>query len=177
MLARHGDEIAHLYIRDQVSIVIRPVKELKGFKRLRLHSGETQHFRNMGFQQIVKPGCVRAFFQGHSDSAAHAMNERQNGIGLGYQYRPHHQLAVIAENRSCDACLVYIETNKLGVSHQGVAFAEKRLSASRSLKPTPKGTPSYNACFNRRIPAQLPHSGVNVSLQWKSQTRDSSRTF
>ena len=35
-----GDEIVQLYIRDKVSSVTRPVKELKGFKRISLKPGE-----------------------------------------------------------------------------------------------------------------------------------------
>ena len=39
--SRVGDEVVQLYIRDLVSSVTRPVKELKGFKRIRLEPGET----------------------------------------------------------------------------------------------------------------------------------------
>ena len=39
--SRAGDEVVQLYIRDVVSSVTRPVKELKGFKRIRLEPGET----------------------------------------------------------------------------------------------------------------------------------------
>jgi beta-glucosidase len=38
---RRGDEVVQLYIRDLVSSVTRPVKELKGFRRLTLEPGET----------------------------------------------------------------------------------------------------------------------------------------
>ncbi len=37
-----GDEIVQLYIRDKVSSVTRPVKELKGFERVSLESGQTK---------------------------------------------------------------------------------------------------------------------------------------
>ena len=37
-----GDEIAQLYIRDNVSSLTRPIKELKGFKRITLEPGATQ---------------------------------------------------------------------------------------------------------------------------------------
>ena len=37
-----GDEIVQLYIRDKVSSVTRPVKELKGFERITLERGETK---------------------------------------------------------------------------------------------------------------------------------------
>lgn len=39
---RAGEEIVQLYIRDQYSSVTRPVKELKGYKRIALNPGETQ---------------------------------------------------------------------------------------------------------------------------------------
>jgi beta-glucosidase len=37
-----GDEVVQLYIRDKVSSVTRPVKELKDFKRITLEPGETK---------------------------------------------------------------------------------------------------------------------------------------
>jgi len=40
--ARAGDEVAQLYLRDVVSSVTRPVKELKGFQRVTLKPGETK---------------------------------------------------------------------------------------------------------------------------------------
>jgi beta-glucosidase len=62
-----GDEIVQLYIRDKVSSVTRPVKELKGFKRITLKSKETktltleikpEHlaFHNIDMKYIVEPG-------------------------------------------------------------------------------------------------------------------------
>jgi beta-glucosidase len=39
--SRAGDEVVQLYIRDVVSSVTRPVKELKGFRRVSLFAGET----------------------------------------------------------------------------------------------------------------------------------------
>ena len=35
-----GEEIVQLYIRDKVSSVTRPVKELKGYKRVFLNKGD-----------------------------------------------------------------------------------------------------------------------------------------
>jgi beta-glucosidase len=40
--SRAGTEVVQMYIRDQISSVSRPVKELKGFKKLALAPGETQ---------------------------------------------------------------------------------------------------------------------------------------
>jgi beta-glucosidase len=39
---RPGTEVVQMYIRDRVSSVTRPVKELKGFKKVSLNPGETQ---------------------------------------------------------------------------------------------------------------------------------------
>ena len=39
--ARSGDEIVQLYIRDKFSLVTRPMKELKSFKRISLEAGES----------------------------------------------------------------------------------------------------------------------------------------
>jgi beta-glucosidase len=40
--SRKGDEVVQLYVRDLVSSVTRPVKELKGFERVTLEPGETR---------------------------------------------------------------------------------------------------------------------------------------
>jgi beta-glucosidase len=40
--ARAGDEVVQLYVRDKVSSVTRPIKELKGFRRVTLAPGETK---------------------------------------------------------------------------------------------------------------------------------------
>lgn len=37
-----GDEVVQLYVRDEVSSVTRPIKELKGFQRVSLKQGETK---------------------------------------------------------------------------------------------------------------------------------------
>ena len=62
-----GDEIVQMYIRDKVSSVTRPVKELRGFKRISLKPKETkivtldikpEHlaFHNIDMKYIVEPG-------------------------------------------------------------------------------------------------------------------------
>lgn len=62
-----GDEIVQLYIRDVVSTVTRPVKELKGFARISLKPGETRKvsfditpdklaFHNVDMKYVVEPG-------------------------------------------------------------------------------------------------------------------------
>lgn len=39
--SREGDEVVQLYIRDRYASIARPVKELKGFRRIHLAAGET----------------------------------------------------------------------------------------------------------------------------------------
>ena len=62
-----GDEVVQLYIRDKVSSVTRPVKELRGFKRISLKPKETktvtleinpEHlaFHNIDMKFVVEPG-------------------------------------------------------------------------------------------------------------------------
>ena len=43
---RAGTEVVQMYIRDRVSSVTRPIKELKGFKKVRLAPGESTHGRD-----------------------------------------------------------------------------------------------------------------------------------
>jgi beta-glucosidase len=65
--ARPGDEIVQLYIRDRVSSVTRPVKELKGFRRVTLAVGEMQTVAlditpdrlalwNIDMEFVIEPG-------------------------------------------------------------------------------------------------------------------------
>jgi beta-glucosidase len=62
-----GDEVVQLYLRDQVSSLTRPVKQLKAFQRITLEPGETQtaaftlkpealSFLNAEMQRVVEPG-------------------------------------------------------------------------------------------------------------------------
>ncbi len=65
-----GDEVCQLYIRDELSSVARPVKELKGFARISLAPGETKEvtFRitpdllsmlNVNMEKVIEPGEFR----------------------------------------------------------------------------------------------------------------------
>lgn len=48
-----GAEVVQLYIRDKLSSVVRPVKELKGFKKVFLEPGETQTVSfELGFEEL-----------------------------------------------------------------------------------------------------------------------------
>lgn len=62
-----GSEVVQMYIRDQFSSVTRPVKELKGFKKVWLKPGETKTvsipitkkslaFHNVRMNYVVEPG-------------------------------------------------------------------------------------------------------------------------
>ena len=48
---RAGEEVAQLYIRDLVGSISRPVKELKGFKKIKLNAGEK---RDVTFELTAK---------------------------------------------------------------------------------------------------------------------------
>lgn len=72
-----GDEVAQLYIRDEVSSVTRPIKELRGFKRISLNPGETKtvefemgpdelKFLNRDMHWVVEPGKFRLMLGGSS---------------------------------------------------------------------------------------------------------------
>ena len=65
--ARAGDEVVQLYIRDKVSSVTRPIKELKGFERVTLKPGEVRTVTftirpeslwmwNDKMERVVEPG-------------------------------------------------------------------------------------------------------------------------
>jgi beta-glucosidase len=69
---RAGDEVVQLYLHDVAASVTRPVKELKGFQRVRLPAGQQQRVqftltpKELGFygrdmKFIVEPGWFRLF--------------------------------------------------------------------------------------------------------------------
>jgi len=73
-----GDEVAQLYIRDEVSSVTRPVKELRGFRRVSLEPGETKtiefalgpdelSFLNRDMHRVVEPGTFKIMAGGNSN--------------------------------------------------------------------------------------------------------------
>ncbi|WLS77700.1 beta-glucosidase BglX [Erwinia pyri] len=64
---RDGATVVQMYLRDQMASISRPVKELKGFKRIMLKAGESQtvtfpievnalKFWNARMQQVAEPG-------------------------------------------------------------------------------------------------------------------------
>lgn len=67
---RVGDEVVQLYLRDEVSSVTRPIKELKGFSRVSIQPGETRtvnfkigpeelRFYNREMRRVVEPGTFK----------------------------------------------------------------------------------------------------------------------
>jgi beta-glucosidase len=75
--AVRGDEVVQLYIRDDVSSVTRPVKELRGFRRITLNPGETKaveftlgpeelSFLNRDMHRVVEPGTFTIMVGGNS---------------------------------------------------------------------------------------------------------------
>ncbi|MBK9291022.1 MAG: beta-glucosidase BglX [Bacteroidetes bacterium] len=51
---RAGEEVVQLYIRDVVASITRPVKELKGFKKVMLNPGETKEIEFVVTTELLK---------------------------------------------------------------------------------------------------------------------------
>lgn len=69
---REGEEVTQLYLRDVAASVTRPVKELKGFQRIRLEPGERRRvtftmrpsdlaFLGPDLRSLIEPGEFRVF--------------------------------------------------------------------------------------------------------------------
>jgi beta-glucosidase len=74
-----AEEVAQLYIRDLVGNVTRPVRELKGFQRIRLKAGQTKvvsftvhtddlAFHNRKMELVTEPGEFHAWIGGSSEA-------------------------------------------------------------------------------------------------------------
>jgi len=77
-----ADEIVQFYIRDRVGSITRPIKELKGYKRLRINRGETAEveftltaadlaFFN-GKETVTEPGKFDVWIGPSSDEGLHS---------------------------------------------------------------------------------------------------------
>jgi beta-glucosidase len=75
---RGGDEVVQLYVNDVQSEVTRPVKELKGFKRITLKPGEKKTvtfilsitqlgFYNKDMKYVVEPGKIKVMIGSSSE--------------------------------------------------------------------------------------------------------------
>jgi beta-glucosidase len=74
-----ADEVAQLYVQDPVGSVTRPVRELKGFRRIRLDPGERREvefkldpgalaFHGRDMRLVTEPGDFRAWIGGSSEA-------------------------------------------------------------------------------------------------------------
>lgn len=72
-----GEEVVQLYIRDDFASITRPVKELKGFKKLNILPGETKSvefeitpdmlsFLDINMQSTLEPGTFTVYIGGNS---------------------------------------------------------------------------------------------------------------
>jgi beta-glucosidase len=75
--AVRGEEVVQLYIRQEISSVTRPVKELRGFRRIALNPGETKtveltlgfdelSFLNRDMHRVVEAGVFNIMVGGNS---------------------------------------------------------------------------------------------------------------
>ena len=78
-----GEEVAQLYLRDPVADIARPVRELKGFQRVRLDPGEQRELRftlcaddlayhNQTMQRVADPGRFQIWVGGDSRASLQA---------------------------------------------------------------------------------------------------------
>lgn len=74
---RAGDEVVQLYLRDDVASITRPVKQLRGFRRVHLLPGQSEtltftltandfSFYGADMKQVVEPGSFTVFAGGNS---------------------------------------------------------------------------------------------------------------
>jgi beta-glucosidase len=77
--ARAGTEVAQLYLRDDAATVTRPVRELRGFRRVTLAPGETRTLSfvlrpddlalyDRAMRRVVEPGTFTVWAGGSSDA-------------------------------------------------------------------------------------------------------------
>lgn len=83
---RAGDEVVQLYLRDDVASVARPVRQLRGFQRIRLQPGERRtvqfalspddlSFLDQEMQRKVEPGTFTVYAGGNSEDLIQAQFE------------------------------------------------------------------------------------------------------
>ncbi|MCC8045970.1 MAG: glycoside hydrolase family 3 C-terminal domain-containing protein [Clostridiales bacterium] len=80
---RAGDEIVQCYVRDVVGSRVRPLKELKGYRKIHLEAGEERQvefeipieklgFYNAKMEYVVEPGEFRIYVGGNSQDVLEA---------------------------------------------------------------------------------------------------------
>jgi beta-glucosidase len=78
-----GAEVVQLYLRDEVASLARPVRELRGFRRVQLAPGERRTVRftldagdlafyDAGMRHVAEPGAFRVFVGGSSSATRDA---------------------------------------------------------------------------------------------------------
>ena len=83
---RAGDEVVQLYVRDEVASVTRPVRELRGFRRITLAPGEVREVTfvlrprdlavlDAGMRPVVEPGFFTIYVGPSSVSGREARFE------------------------------------------------------------------------------------------------------
>ncbi|PRX54116.1 beta-glucosidase BglX [Flagellimonas meridianipacifica] len=83
-----GEEVVQLYIRDKVASVTRPIKELKGFKKISLQPGESKvvefvltdaelGFYNHNYDFVVEPGEFEVMMGTNSQEVLSQTFEKQ----------------------------------------------------------------------------------------------------
>ncbi|MGG6462774.1 beta-glucosidase BglX [Solilutibacter silvestris] len=76
---RAGDEVVQLYLRDEVASVTRPLRQLRGFRRIHLDAGESRvvefelgredyAFHDAAMHKVVEPGRFDVFIGGSSEA-------------------------------------------------------------------------------------------------------------
>jgi beta-glucosidase len=81
-----GDEVVQLYLRDDIATITRPVKELRGFRRITLAPGESRtvafvlHRNDLSFygpdlRRIIEPGTFTVFVGTSSEAVREARFE------------------------------------------------------------------------------------------------------
>ena len=83
-----GEEVVQLYIRDKVASVTRPVKELKGFKKILLEAGDSQKiaftltdaelgFFDHNYEFVVEPGMFEVMIGTNSQDVLRQSFEKR----------------------------------------------------------------------------------------------------
>ncbi len=96
---RAGDEVVQLYIHDVAASVTRPVKELRGFRRVTLRPGEKQKveftltrkelsFLDRNLKETIEPGEFQIFVGNSSDSGLQTSFEVVNRLSPVAAYVP-----------------------------------------------------------------------------------------
>lgn len=104
---RAGDEVIQLYIHDVAASVTRPVKELKGFKRISLRPGEKQtvsftltpkelSFLDKNLKPTIEPGEIQVFVGNSSEGGL------QSSFEIVTKLTPNRNAPTVSSNEFVD---------------------------------------------------------------------------